>query len=183
MVTASVHNRFKNKATMNESYIERYIQAKRRNEVIPKCLFGAPSEVESERFLFEQGDLEVASENKRVLDKYDLTDVPTNVLAEFQISGSPEPEHESLSTSNSEVGEGFKFQPRIITEDNPPPRENLFSPIDKIEFTPSSRMKEAETTGKCLATVAYFQRPNLFILDCFNTISDSCQTGMMEKKN
>lgn len=155
MVTASVHNRFKNKATMNESYIERYIQAKRRNEVIPKCLFGAPTESESERFLFEQGELEVANENQRVLDKYDLTDVPTNVLAEFQMSVSPEPENASLSISNSEVGEGFKFQPRIITEDNPPPRENLFSPIDKIEFTPSSRTKEAETTGKCHATVGY----------------------------
>lgn len=148
MVTANVFNRFKYKTTMNDSYVEKYIRAKRRNEVTPKCLFGAPSESESEQFLSEQSGSEQTDENQRVLEKYDLTDVPTEVLAEFRRTKPDAPEENVIPSTSSDTTERVKFQPRIITEGNPPPRENLFSPIDKIESTSPNRTKQAKITGK-----------------------------------
>ncbi|XKL61473.1 hypothetical protein PGB90_008530 [Kerria lacca] len=145
MVTANnACKRFKKKSTMNNSNAEKYMRAKRRNEVTPQCLFGTPSETETDQFLSQQ-DLKEKGENQQTLEKYDLTDIPKEFFE--NITNIEDKETASTSgQSTSTSSEGQKFQPRIITDDDPPPTENLFSPIDKLQSTSSESSQQPKHT-------------------------------------
>ncbi len=125
MVTANnACIRFEKKLIMSESNVEKYIRARRRRAPSPKCLFGAPSEAETDEFLSQQ-DTQQREENQKVLEKYDLSNVPKDLLEGIA-------EEAGATSSACGTSEGVKFQPRIITDEDPPPTKNVFSPIQKM---------------------------------------------------
>lgn len=112
------------------SYIEKYIRAKKRKEVTPKCLFGTPRESETEQFLLRH-EHEQTKETREVFEKYDLSEIADgaekdNLFPYFECA-VPEPKSERGAETS------VKFQPKIVTEHDRPPGDNLFSPIEKVE--------------------------------------------------
>lgn len=145
MVTANnIYNRFKDKGTMSESFIEKYIRAKKRNEASPRsCLFGKPGTSETDQFL-EREEQKQRKKNKETMGKYKMPSKAEKSLI-LELCSTPS----TVATTSVETTENVvTFQPTIITEDNPPPNDNLFSPIDKVELSTGG---ETITEGKVIS--------------------------------
>lgn len=132
MVTVKRVPRLRAEKMNNESFVERYIRAKRRQEVRPVCLFDEPSRAETDEFLLQ---LEIAQmkETKKVYEKYDLSEIPDgaekdDIFPKFDTANDDKREDKKVESN-------AKFQPKVLTEQDRPPGNNVFVPIDIAEPT------------------------------------------------
>lgn len=139
----------------HQSYIDRYIRAKKRTEVTPKCLFGAPCRAETDRFLL-QHELEQMKETREVYEKYDLSEIP-----EGDEKDNLFPEFERQDDKADEIS--VRFQPKVVTELDSPPSGSLFTPIEKVGSTGAVGSGETKLTGMYMVGTLRGVRFDVFV--------------------
>lgn len=153
MVTVNnVCKRFESKSVMSDSYVEKYVRARKRAAKTPKkCLFGAPTQQETEEFT-SQAQAEHEDDREATLQQYDLDQVPAEFLEPSTSSGTARAAASTSSAAaTSGTSEGVVFQPRIVSDISPAPSTNVFTPIEKAgsssaPISSPSSSEEADTT-------------------------------------
>ncbi|KAK7576409.1 hypothetical protein V9T40_012695 [Parthenolecanium corni] len=151
MVTVNnVCKRFESKSVMSDSYVQKYVRARKRAAKTPKkCLFGPPTQQQTEEFA-SQTQAENEDNREATLKKYDLDQVPAEFLEASTSSGSAAGAVASTSGAavTSSTTEGVVFQPRIVSDLSPAPSENVFTPIEKVGSSSSSSSSSSPSSSE-----------------------------------
>lgn len=138
MVTANSTRRLKDPSIMDDSIIGKFLRTRKRTPMIPRSLFGPLLESETNALMLKL-EMDIMKENKEIFEKYDLSEIADGpekdeLFPKFEVAVA-EPASTSSQREDKQVEPNVKFCPKIVTERDRPPANNLFVPIEKAKPT------------------------------------------------